>query len=130
VPPKFSDLPIVWISDDCVSKQKSWQGGEGKEKWTNEENQRNGIHGIHPHSHTGPHRGSNSQQHVLLVLLEDGADMLEDVWLEEVYAAVYDIAHEGAWLFHIMQDLNQKIKIKSSSCYQKGGIIISDNSRK
>lgn len=38
--------------------------------------------------------------------------MLEDVWVKEVYAAVYDVAHERAWLFHIMQDLVEKKKKK------------------
>lgn len=51
----------------------------------------------------------NSQQHVLLILLKDGADMLEDVWVKEVYTAVYDVAHKCARLFHIMQDLNKNI---------------------
>lgn len=50
----------------------------------------------------------NSQQHVLLILLKDGADMLEDVWAKEVYTAVYDVTHKCARLFHIMQDLNEK----------------------
>lgn len=49
--------------------------------------------------------GFNSQQHLLLILLEDCADMLEDVWVEQVYAAVDDVTHKGAGLFHIMQDL-------------------------
>ncbi len=110
VQPKCTNLPVVWISDDCVRKQKSWQGGERKEKKTNEENQRNGTNGIPMHSHAQiPTRESlNSQQHVLLVLLEDGADMLEDVGVKEVYTAVYDVTHKCARLFHIMQDLNKK----------------------
>lgn len=32
VQPECTNLPVVWISDDCVRKQKSWQGGERKEK--------------------------------------------------------------------------------------------------
>lgn len=50
----------------------------------------------------------NSQQHVLLILLKDWADVLEDVWVEEVYTAVYDVAHKCAGLFHIMQDLSEQ----------------------
>lgn len=58
-------------------------------------------------SHASPTREStDSQQHVLLVLLKHGPDVLEDVWLQEVYAAVYYVAHERARLLHIMQDLN------------------------
>lgn len=85
-------------------------GRRTKGKKTNEENQRNGTNGIHMHSHAQiPTRESfNSQQHVLLVLLEDGADMLEDVGVKEVYTAVYDVTHKCARLFHIMQDLNKK----------------------
>lgn len=49
----------------------------------------------------------NSQQHVLLILLKDWADMLEDVRVEEVYTAVYDVAHKCAGLFHVMQDLSE-----------------------
>lgn len=62
-----------------------------------------------PHPPRGRERESfNSQQHVLLILLEDGADVLEDVWGKEVYAAVYDVAHKRAGLFHVVQHLNEK----------------------
>lgn len=50
----------------------------------------------------------NSQQHVLLVLLKDRADVLEDVWVKEVYTAVYDVTHKCARLFYIMQDLRKR----------------------
>lgn len=50
----------------------------------------------------------NSQQHVLLILLKDGADVLEDVWVEEVYTAVYDVTHKCARLFHVMKDLKKE----------------------
>lgn len=75
---------------------------------------RNGINGIQMRSHTenpprwGRRESFNSQQHVLLILLEDGADVLEDVWGKEVYAAVYDVAHKRARLFHVVQHLSEK----------------------
>lgn len=67
----------------------------------------NEINGIRMHSQAQipPKKSSDSQQHVLLVLLENGADVLKDVGGEEVDAAVDDVAHKGARLFHIMQDL-------------------------
>lgn len=34
--------------------------------------------------------------------------MLEDVWVEEVYTAVDDVAHKRAGLFHVMQDLREQ----------------------
>lgn len=48
----------------------------------------------------------NSQQHVLLILLEDVSDVLEDVGVEEVYATVDDVTHKRAGLFYIMQNLH------------------------
>ncbi len=64
----------------------------------------------HTLQHTDPHEREslNSQQHVLLILLKDGADVLEDVGTEEINAAVYDVAHKRARLFHIMQNLNEQ----------------------
>lgn len=50
----------------------------------------------------------NSQQHVLLVLLENGADMLKDVRVKQVYTTVDDVTDKCARLFHIMQDLHKK----------------------
>ena len=79
----------------------AWRRREGKR--TNEEKQSNEINGFHIHSSPQRRSGSfDSQQHVLLVLLEDGADVLEDLGVEEVDAAVYDIAYKCARLFHIM----------------------------
>lgn len=52
----------------------------------------------------------NLQQHVLLILLEDCANMLEDIWVKEVYTAVDDVTHKCAWLFNIMQNLNRERK--------------------
>ncbi len=34
--------------------------------------------------------------------------VLEDVGIEEINAAVYDVAHKRARLFHIMQNLNEQ----------------------
>lgn len=64
---------------------------------------------FHMQSHNqNPKMGSyNSQQHILLILLEDCADVLEDLRVKEVDTTVDDIAHKGAWLFHIMQDLHK-----------------------
>lgn len=70
---------------------------------------------MHSHSQIPVRESFNSQQHVLLVLLEDSADMLEDFGVKEVYATVYDVAHKCARLFHIMQDL----KKKRGTCYFK-----------
>lgn len=50
----------------------------------------------------------DSQQHVLLVLLENSANVLKDVRGEEVDATVNDVTHKRAWLFHIMKDLKNK----------------------
>lgn len=52
-----------------------------------------------------PKKSSHSQQHVLLVLLENSTNVPKDVGGEEVDAAVDDVTHKGARLFHIMQDL-------------------------
>lgn len=53
----------------------------------------------------------DSQQHVLLVLLEHSANVLKDVRGEEVDAAVDDVTHKRARLFHIMQDLKKDRKL-------------------
>lgn len=58
------------------------------------------------HKPSEKRRCYNLQQHVLLVLLEDGADVLEDLWVKQVYTAVDNIANKRAGLFHIMQDLH------------------------
>ena len=55
----------------------------------------------------GGARRWDSQQNVLLVLLEDAGDVLEDIGREQVDAAVDDVAHKGAGLLHIVQDLEQ-----------------------
>lgn len=79
-------------------KTKITMGGRKKDKWRKptQENEWRRSPGK---------KSLNSQQHVLLILLEDSADVLEDVWVEEVYAAVYDVAHKCAGLFHIMHHL-------------------------
>lgn len=83
---------------------------EGGGKRTNEDNQRKKMSGADTHEADPPthEKSFNSQQHVLLILLKDWADMLEDVWVEEVYTAVYDVAHKCAGLFHVMQDLSEQ----------------------
>lgn len=75
--------------------------GKKEQMKTAKSNENNGVH---MHSQAAK-KSSDSQQHVLLVLLENSADMLEDVGGEEVDAAVDDVAHKRARLFHIMQDL-------------------------
>lgn len=50
-------------------------------------------------------RGGHSQQQLLLVPLEDLADVLEDGGREQVDAAVNDLANERAGLLHVVQDL-------------------------
>lgn len=71
----------------------------------------------YPHAASDPHEREkccNLQKHVLLVLLKDGADVLEDLWVKQVYTTVDNIAHKRAGLFHIMQNLNKKIIILKS----------------
>lgn len=86
---------------------------EGGGKRTNEDNQRKKMSGADTQEADPPlppppqEKSFNSQQHVLLILLKDWADMLEDVRVEEVYTAVYDVAHKCAGLFHVMQDLSE-----------------------
>ena len=53
----------------------------------------------------GGARRWDSQQNVLLVLLEDAGDVLEDIGREQVDAAVDDVAHKRAGLLHVVQDL-------------------------
>lgn len=65
-------------------------------------------------THQTKKNSCNSQQHVLLVLLENSADVLEDVRSEEVDATVDDVTHKRAWLFHIMQDLTKDKKLNRS----------------
>lgn len=62
-------------------------------------------------THRSSQESFNSQQHVLLILLKDRADVLEDVRVKEVQTAVYDVTHKCAWLFHIMQDLIKKREV-------------------
>lgn len=75
-------------------KKDKWRGPKKLDEW---------------YSHASPRAESfNSQEHVLLILLKDSADVLEDLWVKEVYTTVYDVAHKCAWLFHIMQDLERQ----------------------
>ena len=50
----------------------------------------------------------NLQQHVLLIFLKDGSDVLEDLGAKEINAAVDDVTHKRARLFNIMQDLHKE----------------------
>lgn len=124
--PKNTNLPIVRVSDGGVTKQKSrWREG----KRTNEENQSQEMSSGEPPPPFRPAAAAaaiNSQQHVLLILLEDGADVLKDVWVEEVYAAVYDVAHKCAGLLHVMHDLREQKSLEvagrnGTSDRQQGG---------
>lgn len=36
---RCTHLPIVWITDERVRKQKSWRRGDGREERTNEDSQ-------------------------------------------------------------------------------------------
>lgn len=58
----------------------------------------------------------HSQKHVLLVLLEDGSDVLEYVWREQVYSTVYDVTDKGAGLLHIVQNLIKKRVCHNYTC--------------
>lgn len=78
--------------------------GKKEQMKTAKSNEINGIH-MHSQAQVPPKGETHSQQHVLLVLLENSADVLKDVGGEEVDAAVDDVTHKGARLFHIMQDL-------------------------
>lgn len=53
---------------------------------------------------------SHSQQHVLLVLLENCSDVLEYLRSEQVYSTVDYVTHECAGLLDIMQDLEDMMK--------------------
>lgn len=64
---------------------------------------------MHFHGQRRPTKNkTDSQQHVLLVLLENSANVLKDVRGEEVDATVNDVTHKRAWLFHIMKDLKKQ----------------------
>lgn len=51
---------------------------------------------------------SHSQQHVLLVLLEDSPDVLEDFWRKQIDATVDDVTHECAGFLHIVHHLQSR----------------------
>lgn len=53
---------------------------------------------------------SHSQQHVLLVLLENCSDMLEYLRSEQVYSTVDYVTHKCAGLLDIMQHLEDMMK--------------------
>lgn len=63
---------------------------------------------MHFHGRQPTKNKTDSQQHVLLVLLENSANVLKDVRGEEVDATVNDVTHKRAWLFHIMKDLKKQ----------------------
>lgn len=54
---------------------------------------------------------SHSQQHVLLILLENFSDVLEYLWSEQVYSTVDYVTHKCAGLLYIMQDLGDTIMV-------------------
>lgn len=112
---KCTNLPIVWITDECVrNRNHGRRRREGKKEQmkTAKSNKINGIHEL-SQAQIPSKKSSHSQQHVLLVLLENSTDVLEDVGGEEVDPAVDDVTHKGARLFHIMQDLFKKNKFQS-----------------
>lgn len=77
---------------------------EGKE--TNEDEKGNEAAWIP--THPQEEAQTDSQLHLLLILLEDGANVLEDIRVEQVDATVDDVAHKRARLFHIMENLRWK----------------------
>lgn len=52
----------------------------------------------------------HSQQHVLLVLLENFSDVLEYLRSEQVYSTVDYVTHKCAGLLNIMQDLGDMMR--------------------
>lgn len=93
------NLPIKWISDGHGRKQK--YGTEEREKSREPKKPGNGNDGEKL-------RQLDSQQHVLLVLLENRSDVLEDLRVKQVDTTVDDVAHKGAWFFHVMQHLESE----------------------